>query len=717
MLQKLDFLKLKEKTKKDIIDYLKKTEHENLVNLKIEIVNYILKNLTEEDNFKDNKIYLGMPLWVKAHNNDNFKKHSDIVNSLVKDLKAKSFISKLSRDYPKNHVLFSVNPLINPFIKSRVSNIDKVIELRNGFLEKLKDFDFCNVKDKNLEYEINLFIFLKLFFVEKIPNIYFEHLNRKNILYVNDKVIFVIKGKEENGFIPINTIVFDKFASSILLQIFPKNADSLFKVHERFFSEDKDYNFYYNKLENYCKNNNLSVKDIKNNISLEYILKYSPLSHTLKTKMRYPKVSLFEIEKLYPNSVNKELLQIEHNNYKIYRNINKDEDDNTTEIIDDLDDELDLQTELNVKFDVYEKLKDIQKVPDEKKQITEYVNSWKNFMDAKRNQDDRLFPIFNHLKHQLDKFKSKKINSDTLRRYLRVLFDYCFDIFVKSKYLEEAIKDSDYKLRNSSNIPETQIQYQSIIRLFFRDEFKLEFNKIDSVINYNRSVVFEDELDKVVRKLIYADKKLYKDEISVYRRAVFTIISFYSGLRKGELFSRQFKDFSYIGYNKFYIDVNVKGINIINKYLNKKDNKKEEEKVYKKVVSLKNSNAVRAFEFEITNTKHLNFVKKYYENIEKHEKIRFLFPGNTKDLSISKYRVMNIPEINEINSILQDTTKRLTPLHALRHSFVTNEIKKLLDKKDRKIEDIFDLIFRIGHGEPETTMKYYAHLGLIKIIE
>ena len=59
----------------------------------------------------------------------------------------------------------------------------------------------------------------------------------------------------------------------------------------------------------------------------------------------------------------------------------------------------------------------------------------------------------------------------------------------------------------------------------------------------------------------------------------------------------------------------------------------------------------------------------------------------------------------------------MTPLHALRHSFVTNEIKKLLDKKDRKIEDIFDLIFRIGHGEPETTMKYYAHLGLIKIIE
>ena len=132
---------------------------------------------------------------------------------------------------------------------------------------------------------------------------------------------------------------------------------------------------------------------------------------------------------------------------------------------------------------------------------------------------------------------------------------------------------------------------------------------------------------------------------------------------------------------------------------------------------MKNSNAKRAFEFEISNIKHLNIVKKYYYNIEKHGKVRFLFPDNTKNLDISKYRVMNISKINEINSILYDTTKRYTVIHSFRHTYATNEIKKILDKKDKRIEDMFDLIYRIGHGDPETTIRNYSHLSLLKIIE
>ena len=171
------------------------------------------------------------------------------------------------------------------------------------------------------------------------------------------------------------------------------------------------------------------------------------------------------------------------------------------------------------------------------------------------------------------------------------------------------------------------------------------------------------------------------------------------------MFSRRLKDFDYIGDRKFYVNVNLKGINLINKYFNRR------------VVSLKNSNAKRAFEFEITNTKYFNIVKKYYENLEMQGNIRFLFPCNTKNSAISKYRVMNISKINEINSILYDTTKRYTVIHSFRHTYATNEIKKILDKKDKRIEDIFDLIYRIGHGDPETTISNYSHLGLIKIIE
>ncbi len=707
MLSKLDFEKLKEKTKKEILHYLKEKDNAILFEIQNKIINYIFKNLTEHDNFKNNKLYFGMPLWIKAYKNDIFRKNADIVNSLTIELKVKSFIGKSSRDYPKNNCLFSINPLNNSFINSRISTMDETIELRKKLLLKLKNYDFYNDKDRNLEYEVDLFIFLKLFLIDKIPNTYFQYLNRRNILYVNNKVIFVIKEEEENGFIPLNVIIFDRFTSLILNQIFPKNNDSLFKVHDKFFS--KDYHFYYHELEKYCKKSELIIKDIKNNIYVEYLINQTPLSLALRSSMNHPKISLFEIEKLFPNTVSKELLQIESSNYKIYRNINQHETDNDSEIVDDFDDdfddELDLRTELNIKFDVYEKLTDIVKVPDDYKSIPKYVKDWNDFMNIKKNQDDRLIPIFNHLKYLLNKILLKDILSKTLNGYLRVLFDYCFDFYIKAVNLEEAIRVSNYKLKNSGLSPDVQIQYQSRILIFYKQEFNLTFNKINTVINYNRSVVFEDELDRVVKKFIYADKKLYKDEILINRRAVFTIVAYYSGLRKGELFSRLFKDFSYISDNKFSIDVNRKGINIINKYIGKK------------VVSLKNSNAKRAFEFEITNTKHLNIVKKYYDNLEKNDKVRFLFPGNNKNQTILKYRVINISKLNEINSILQDSTKRYTVIHSFRHSYITNEIKKLLNKKDKRIEDIFDLIYRVGHAEPETTIKNYAHLCILKILE
>ncbi|MGJ0299504.1 hypothetical protein [Aliarcobacter cryaerophilus] len=698
----LDFLDYKDKVKKSIIDYLKSTQNQLLIDLKVSIINQIFKNINKDDNFKNNKIYLNMPLWIKLHNKDIFRKNAVTVHNLVKDLKNKSFISKLSRDYPKNQVLFSINPLQSSFLNLRLSKFDEVINLRNSFLSKLENIDFFNDKDKNLEYEINLFIFFKLFLIDKIPNTYFRYFNRRNIIYTDNNIIFVIKEDEENGFIPLKTVVFDKFSSSLLIKIFPQKIESLFDANEYLFS--KDYEFYNDNLQKFCKEINLSPKDVKNAICFEYQLNNSPLTLTLNTSMNYPKINLHEIEKLYPNSVNKEFLQIESDNYEIYRNVNNDVKDSNEEIIEDNDDEMDLETELSIKFDVYEKFKQIRRVPNKTNQIESYVKKWNDFMSIKKNHHDRFIPVYNHIRYLLDKLLSRNITIKTLQNYLQIIFHFCFDILVKVDNVEDAIKNIDDKLKNSDINPNVQIHYQKRILLFFKEEYNLSFKKINSVINYNRSVIFEDELDKVIQKLVYSDKKLYKDEISINKRAVFAIIAYYSGLRKGELFSRKLKDFDYIGDRKFYINVNLKGINIINKYYNRR------------VVSLKNSNAKRAFEFEITNTKHFNIVKKYYENLENQGNIRFLFPGNTKNLDISKYRVMNISKINEINSILQDTTKRYTVIHSFRHTYATNEIKKILDKKDKRIEDIFDLIYRMGHGDPETTISNYSHLSLLKII-
>ena len=138
---------------------------------------------------------------------------------------------------------------------------------------------------------------------------------------------------------------------------------------------------------------------------------------------------------------------------------------------------------------------------------------------------------------------------------------------------------------------------------------------------------------------------------------------------------------------------------------------KEGPKEEQKIVSLKNSNAKRAFEFEINNSYHLKIVKNYIENLNNY-KIKFLFPDITKNNKIYKYRVIKISKIDRINTILQKTTKRYTVIHSFRHTYVTNEIKKILSKKEKKIEDMYNLIYKIGHNDPETTIKNYAHLDL-----
>lgn len=701
MNQNTEFKILKNVLQKEINIYLENDKNEILKPLKINILKLIFKNLDESRHFINQKIFLDMQLYVELHNNELFKKNALTVHNLVKELKAKSFISRLSKDYPKNQVIFSTNPLNAPFLNCNLMDNDRIITIRDKFIESLLSRKLSNDTQKNLEYEINLFIYFKLFLIEKIPNTYYQYFTRNNILYVKNRMILVVKEEAENGFIPLHTIIFDEFTSNILYKIFPKEILTIFDNNEYIFS--KDYDFYINNLSKFCKENNLSIKEIKNVIKLEYQILNTPLDLTLKMYLKHPKISLFEIEKLYPNSVKQELLDIEQSNLKIYRNINQD-----SEILEDTDDELDLEVSLNINYELYEKLKKIIKVPNKEKDLSKYLENCYTFINRNRNKVEEFKPIFNHVEYLLkktDKNFNKSIEAKTLQIYLYIIFHFCFDVFIKSVNNDVALKNIDYKLKNSDLNPKVQISYQKRILLYLREELNLGLEKITTVINYNRSIVFEDELNRLIQKLQYRDKKLYRCDVLLNRRAVFSILAYYTGLRKSELISRTLRDFYHIeddiSKNRFFINVNKIGINKINKIENKK------------LVSLKNSNAKRSFEFEITNSKHLKIVKDYYDNLTQ-RKVEFLFPNTNKNGTVSKKRVIAISDINEINLILQDTTKRYTVLHSFRHTYATNEMKKLLNNDHKRIEDIFDLTVRMGHNEPETTLSNYVHLDLIK---
>ncbi len=702
-MKRKDFIKL-ETLKEEIHKVIDFSDDKNLAKLEKDILFVIFKNLNYKKHIYKNKIYFNMNFWVNFYKNSNrdFRLETEIIQNLVKKLIQNKFVNKNSKNYPNNRNIFCINPLSQSFLTCSLDDYDRVIDIRDNLIQKLKEDSLLNDKDANLEFEINLFIYFKLFSIVKISNTQFKYLKKENIIYAGKKVIFVLIDTSIEGFRPIHKIIFDNTTSEIIRQIFPKEIKMIFEAKEYIFT--KTYNFYYRKMKNFCEKNNIEEKITNSVIELEFQLNSTPLSLTLMKSIKHPKLSLFELEKLYPNSVNNDLLEIEEANKEVYKNFNQTRNDANQNYFDDeLDDELDLKTELKFKFDVYEKLTEIVKVPNEKKLVLEYISNWRKFMLSEKNKADRLESIYAYLEFLFFKYEDKEINQRTLRNYLQISFDYCFDILVKSVSTEDALKSIYEKLRNSNLNPRVQNKYLSRILFFFDKRYEYRANKISSMVSYNRSIVFRDELRELVDRLIKKDSKLYKIKLLIYRRAIFSIIAYYSGLRKSELYSREIRDLSYIDGKKFYINVNKNGIKRIKNY--NKDIP----------VSLKNSNAVRAFEFEITDRKHFNIVKKYYDLLVDDGKIIFLFPDEN-DGKISKDKVMDISKINTINTLLQDITKRYTVIHSFRHTYVTNEIKKLIEKKDKKNEDMYDLIARVGHEDPETSIINYTHLDLIKIM-
>ncbi|MCT7606668.1 hypothetical protein N5U27_09175 [Aliarcobacter butzleri] len=394
-----DFYNCKLITKDKIIFYINSSlDNQIIKDLKLSIINLIFDNLEEHDNFIRNNIYFDMKLWLKLYKKDLFKKHSLVIHNFVNELISKSFVLKKSRIYPKNQYVYSVNPLNLAFLYANLSDYERIIKLRDFLVEKLQNPMLNNDKEKS-DFKINLFIYLKLFVINKISNTYFQYLKKENIIYTKKKVIFVVKEEDEKGFIPLHTIIFDEFTSNIIKKVFQEYLGLVVKEGESIFSNS--YKYYSLKLDIFCKNNSIKIREVRNIIELEYELKTSSLDLTLIKDSQHPKISLFELEKLYPGSVNKDLLDTEKRNLDIYRNINQEHSSNDDEIEEDMDDESDLKTQLKFKSEVYEKLKKITKVPKDYNLALKFCQKWKKIVAESDKKPDKIKQMCLHLEYLL----------------------------------------------------------------------------------------------------------------------------------------------------------------------------------------------------------------------------------------------------------------------------------------------------------------------------
>jgi len=83
------------------------------------------------------------------------------------------------------------------------------------------------------------------------------------------------------------------------------------------------------------------------------------------------------------------------------------------------------------------------------------------------------------------------------------------------------------------------------------------------------------------------------------------------------------------------------------------------------------------------------------------------------DLEPIKSKVIKESIFDELTTIIQETTKRYTSFHSLRHSYASYETLRILNDTDVNIYSFIDLSTKMGHESPEITLKVYVHAALI----
>jgi len=669
------------------------------------LLNKIVSQLIKDKSLNEKrKITLTLQLWREMSKEQLFRKNSVLANKFSFDLIEHRIISKSSKVYPRNIKFLSANPLSSAFLHGKLQEYDRVLDVRDDLIKTGKE-----------DVLLAIFIYLRAFHLEPIPVKHFKYIMHKHIYTPGRKTLFIFHEIKKEGevkkevFSPIYTYYLDENIVA-MLQGYMCNNEPLFLE-----ANIKEYEKKSNKvLKNILPS--LSLHDIRKIIQLEYQLHHSPLDLTLKTAKQYPKLHIAEIEYLFPQSMPKELLKLEQENILWYKNIYKED---IKDVYEEDKPRISVTEYLNKDFEIYDELKKILNVPYEKREFKKYLTKWYKYIDKVSSKEEgMMLSIIEFTATLLDKANphevTKPIQPKTLKEYLRISFQYAFKyMIVEGDINEEALKNIEIGIiyNDKLTLP-TQRKYKRIINLFIRTKTSFNtLNKIQSAVHINRSLIFKEELDKCVKILVRLDSKGLKRKTSsnyvcMYQRAVFAMLLYYSGARKNELRTRLTRDIVEIDDNTFSLDINIAGV------------KAQKSAEYDKGGGLKSIAAKRRIRFQIYDKKHAEILIRYLHKVEK-KGSKFLFPKTKrKQKSIKVYKKMLIPENNldDIGKVLQNITHRYTPLHSLRHSYITNKVKYMSDGVKKRVEDMFEVSTQAGHSSPEVTIEWYLHVGILKMM-
>ena len=318
---------------------------------------------------------------------------------------------------------------------------------------------------------------------------------------------------------------------------------------------------------------------------------------------KHPKTNYLELMRLFPDQINSEYFsQVERDNNarqkKVYpADLLKDEDEGI----------LSIKDYLKLSIDEYNQLKKLQSYhPKSRRDHQNYLTKLDKLKQGYKGNLNIYFDMIDYTKEVLYQSKyhensEEKFAISTIYSKLCTLFSKCFDIIIKEGKLDiSTIELIEEKIKHSGNSA-TQQKYIGVIEPFLnRFGFTISYQKGKHIVYARKSLIFKKELNILYEKLIIEDSIFFKTNdllierrVALHQRFIFCMLMYYSGLREGEMWSREVKDI-YTTDGLITIDVHKNDV----------------------VDSLKTHSSKRRVEFMIDDEKYFSIFKEYLNYLE-----------------------------------------------------------------------------------------------------
>jgi len=636
-------------------------------------------------------------------------------NSYYKEfekLKKYYIIHTKSASFPLTLRLISINPNHQCLLKANL----KKLNIFQNLKESLKNNILLNLEIKDI------YTYLRFFSIRPFSKNKLSQIKHCDIIKAKEDLAFIFFNKEnklsklvnENIEKQIQTYYLeklDKFISNKILKLYDiestififNNNSSDIEYFEQYAQEFKDLYL------------NIDTNQIKFLNQIDFLQKSNGLKLSLETKIvKSVQLTIKEIQVVYPNhKISSKIVDIEENLYSFLFNQTK----YNNEIIEINDEDSNYLNIYDIPlFKLFLKANNTHKITNQKIRIiiNEYLTA---------SESPNLEIIRNYLFELLDRNKNRNnFSLSTMNNYLSSLNKYLFKNIEDFKNIKETEINKIEKLIERFIV--TKGSYKNL-QIYFNDFFT--FTKLNNIfsrrlilLNYPKSLILKKEVDLILCKIeeTYKNKQNIEKLTFIHKRNILDLriiflISYYTGLRKSEVYTRLYKDIKIIFNNEqmnLFIDVNKDGLKALGKDLKTKTSKRN-------ICSIINNEKHKELFITWYNTLKELLDKKIKRSklneIKKIQKLKNsnIFINNAKKVNdrVIKYE----SNISIITEAIKLVTKRYCTFHSCRHSYQTYKYKEILSKEQNDPYLAIEQSILLGHRTPTMGINSYTHYDII----